>query len=127
MVHRPLGHRLPGCPHVRAVFNHSSFRLQFQEGRTTMGETPHSMQISVMQEKMPHTEPVSGPDRTVPCVLGRKQKIRPTSPHYSRHRRSIDTSLFLGCFLGKRDEPVADLLLQKVKHYTQISKIITRN
>lgn len=49
--------------------------------------------------KMPHTEPVTGPERTVPCVYGRKQKIRPTSPHYFLHHRSIDTSLFLLHFL----------------------------
>lgn len=122
MVLRPLGHRLPACPDVRAAFNHSSFWLQ-RRG------PPHSMQISVMQQKLPHTELVTEPERIVPCVYSRKQggrrkekkkkKIRSTSPRYFLHHRFIDTIFFASVSARLTEKTTTWFMFPKVKHYTE--------
>lgn len=119
MVLRPLGHRLPACPDVRAAFNHSSFWLQHRG-------PPHSMQISVMQQKMPHTEPVNGPERTAPCVYGRKLKnqadITTLLPSSQMNRY---TSVFAAFSAAARVNKIvcSGFTVTKVEHYTQIFKI----
>lgn len=85
---------LPACPVVSWAFNHSSFWLQ----RRPPPHPPFNAN-QCHAARMPHSEPVTGTQRTVPCVCGRKHKIRPTSPHYFLHHRSIDTSLLLLYFL----------------------------
>lgn len=121
MVLRPLGHRLPACPDVRAAFNHSSFWLQ-RRG------PPHSMQISVMQQKLPHTELVTGPERIVPCVYSRKQgggeknklkkkKIRSTSPRYFLHHKFIDTIFcFSFCSVNRKNYHMVYVSKSKTLH-----------
>lgn len=79
MVLRPLGHRLPAC----LLYCQCGFQ-SFIFLAPAPGATPFNSN-QCHAGKMPHTEPVTGPLRTVPCIYGRKQKIRPTSPHYFLH------------------------------------------
>lgn len=119
MVLRPLGHRLPACPDVRAAFNHSSFWLQ-RRG------PPHSMQISVMQQKLPHTELVTEPERIVPCVYSRKQggrrkkkknqvDITTLLPSSQIHRYHF----FASVSARLTEKTTTWFMFPKVKHYTE--------
>ncbi|CAB1450066.1 unnamed protein product [Pleuronectes platessa] len=77
MVLRPLGYRLPARlparPAVSAALNHSSFWLQLQ------GRTPFNANQCHAAE-MPHTEPVIGPEKTVPLSLGQEAEIQVNIP-----------------------------------------------
>lgn len=64
-------------------------QLSFQSFISLHPPLPHSMQISVMQQRCRTVSLTLGHEG---CVCGRKIKIGPTSLRYFLYRRSIDTS-----------------------------------
>lgn len=114
------GPPLPACPTVSAAFNHSSFFLAQAPGATPFNAN------QCQAARMPHTAPVTEPQRTSPCFHGRMQKIRPISPHYFLHQinrhKPVFALFFCAACVNKRS--CSWFTVKKIKHNSHIFQSI---